>query len=73
MKKADRVALYGEGREYWRRLRADIVRDRWLLLLLLPGLIYFVIFKYLPMCGAWSFPLKTTCPMTAFSAANGSG
>lgn len=51
MKKAERVALYGEGREYWRRLRADIVRDRWLLLLLLPGLIYFVIFKYLPMWG----------------------
>ena len=51
MKKAERIALYGEGHEYWRRLRADIVRDRWLLLLLLPGFIYFIIFKYLPMWG----------------------
>ena len=44
-------ALHGTGREYWRRLAADLVRDRWLYLLLLPGLIYFVIFKYLPMWG----------------------
>jgi len=44
-------AVHGTGKEYWRRLGADILRDRWLYLLLLPGLIYFVIFKYLPMWG----------------------
>ena len=44
-------SYHGTGREYWRRLGADLVRDRWLYLLLLPGLVYFVIFKYLPMWG----------------------
>lgn len=43
--------LHGTGKEYWRRLGADLLRDRWLYLLLLPGLIYFVVFKYLPMWG----------------------
>ena len=38
-------------KEYWRRLTADVLRDRWLYLLLLPGFVYFVIFKYLPMWG----------------------
>lgn len=28
-----------------------IIRDRWLYLLLLPGLLYFLLFKYLPMAG----------------------
>ncbi|MDO5434764.1 MAG: ABC transporter permease subunit [Clostridia bacterium] len=51
MKKAERVALYGSGKEYWRRLWADMIRDRWLILLLIPGLIYFIVFKYLPMWG----------------------
>lgn len=51
MKRAERIALYGQGKEYRRRLGADILRDRWLYLLLLPGLVYFIIFKYLPMWG----------------------
>ena len=42
---------HGTIKEYWRHLGADLVRDRWLYLLLLPGLIYFIIFKYLPMWG----------------------
>ena len=50
-KAAAKKAVYGTGKEYWRRLGADIVRDRWLYLLLIPGLIYFVVFKYLPMWG----------------------
>lgn len=29
----------------------DIVRDRWLYLILLPGVLYFIIFKYVPMFG----------------------
>lgn len=43
--------MYGTGKEYWRRLGADIIRDRWLYLLMLPGFIYFIVFKYLPMWG----------------------
>ena len=43
--------IYGARKEYWRRLTADILRDRWLYILLLPGFLYFVIFKYLPMWG----------------------
>lgn len=38
-----------------RRIRSqfvkDILRDRWMYFLLLPGVLYFVIFKYLPMAG----------------------
>ena len=44
-------AIHGTGKEYWRRLGADLLRDKWLYLLLLPGLIYFIVFKYLPMWG----------------------
>ncbi len=48
---AERRALHGTGPTYWKRLGADIKRDRWLYLLLVPGLVYFIIFKYLPMFG----------------------
>ena len=44
-------ALHGTGREYWRRLGVDVRRDKWLYLLLVPGVIYFLVFKYLPMWG----------------------
>ena len=37
--------------EYSARLFRDLRRDKWLYLMLLPGLIYFVVFKYLPMYG----------------------
>ena len=50
-KTAGPVAVHGTGKEYWRRLGADIRRDKWLYLLLLPGLVYFIMFKYLPMWG----------------------
>ena len=50
-KAAERRKLHGSGKEYWRRLGADLLRDKWLYLLLLPGLIYFIIFKYMPMFG----------------------
>lgn len=43
--------MYGTGKKYWSRLGADLRRDKWLYLLLLPGLIYFIVFKYLPMWG----------------------
>ena len=44
-----RVAMHGTGREYLRRLSADIRRDRWLYALLVPGVVYFLVFNYLPM------------------------
>ena len=50
-KAAERKAMYGSGKKYWQKLGADVKRDRWLYLLLLPGLVYFIIFKYLPMFG----------------------
>jgi len=34
-----------------RRLLAHMLRDRWLYILLLPGLAYFLVFKYAPMYG----------------------
>ena len=40
-----RVAMHGTGREYLRRLSADIRRDRWLYALLVPGVVYFLVFK----------------------------
>ena len=50
-KAAERRAVHGTGKVYWQRLGADIRRSKWLYLLLIPGLIYFIIFKYLPMWG----------------------
>lgn len=38
-------------RHYLDRLRRDICRDWWLYAMLLPGLVYIIIFKYLPMYG----------------------
>ena len=48
---AERKKLHGTGIVYWHRLGADIKRDKWLYLLMLPGFIYFIVFKYLPMFG----------------------
>jgi len=50
-KTAERRAVHGTGRVYWQRLGAEVKRDKWLYLLLLPGFIYFIVFKYLPMFG----------------------
>ena len=36
---------------YWHKLKVDILRDRWLYLLILPGVIWFLIYRYLPMAG----------------------
>ena len=51
IKAAERRAMHGTGKQYWRRLGSEIRRDKWLYMLLLPGLIYFIVFKYLPMFG----------------------
>ncbi len=50
-KAAERRAVHGTGKVYWQRLGAEVRRDKWLYLLLLPGFIYFIVFKYLPMFG----------------------
>ena len=50
-KAAERRAVHGTGKVYWQRLGAEIKRDKWLYLLLLPGFVYFIVFKYLPMFG----------------------
>jgi putative aldouronate transport system permease protein len=40
------------GRRGWlATLMRDFIRDRWLYLMLLPGVAYFIIFKYVPMYG----------------------
>ena len=36
---------------YWRKLRLDILKNKWLYIMLIPGVIYFLVFKYLPMWG----------------------
>ena len=45
-KAAERRAVHGSGKDYWKRLGAEVRRDKWLYLLLLPGFVYFVVFKY---------------------------
>ncbi|MGR8997349.1 hypothetical protein ACP3UH_31355, partial [Klebsiella pneumoniae] len=40
-------ALRSKRETRWKRLK----RDKWLYILLLPGLLYFLIFKYVPMWG----------------------
>ncbi|MGI5900430.1 MAG: ABC transporter permease [Christensenellales bacterium] len=39
--------------DYWRRLGRDIIRNRWLYLLLLPGIAWFLVYRYLPMLGLY--------------------
>ena len=50
-KAAERKAVRGSSKEYWQRLGNNLKRDKWLYLLLVPGVIYFIVFKYLPMFG----------------------
>ena len=38
-------------REMWKRRIRQVRMDYWLYLMLIPGLLYFVVFKYLPMWG----------------------
>ena len=36
---------------YWKKLFIDIKASKWLYILMIPGIIYFLVFKYLPMWG----------------------
>ncbi|NUQ88026.1 MULTISPECIES: ABC transporter permease [Glycomyces] len=49
---ADREPPLARGPGRLRRLRRDAVRYRWLFLLMLPGLVYFALFRFWPMYGA---------------------
>ena len=62
-------SVYGTGKKYWHRLGADIVRDKWLYLLIFPGFVYFCIFKYLPMWGI-VISFKDYVPYLGVSASN---
>jgi putative aldouronate transport system permease protein len=41
----------GVGKVYRRQRLRRVVRNRWLYLMMLPGILYFLIFKYIPMYG----------------------
>ncbi len=45
------IAIHGSGASYWKRLGNDLIQNKWLYILMIPGIIYFIVFKYLPMWG----------------------
>ena len=47
--KKGRNAEIGVRPTVWR----DIVRNKWLVLLCVPAIAFFIIFSYIPMAGAW--------------------
>ena len=52
MAKAQKVVLSPEEKAEAKQKRwAQIKRDKWMYLLLLPGFLYFIIFKIVPMWG----------------------
>jgi putative aldouronate transport system permease protein len=57
------VVKHGTGKSLWNRL----LKEKYLLLLLLPGLIYFIVFKYVPMWGVL-IAFKNYQPYTGFFA-----
>lgn len=48
---AERKSLPAVIAKPGKRLMADLIRDKWLYVMLLPGVLYFLIFKYAPMYG----------------------
>ena len=36
---------------YWAKLGRDLLKNKWLYIMVIPGIIYFLVFKYLPMWG----------------------
>lgn len=50
--KANKVVLSPEEKKVARqKMKSKIIRDKWMYLLLLPGFLYFVVFKIVPMWG----------------------
>ncbi len=50
MSSAQAVAKGGR-KKYWHQLGSDIRKHLWLYILMIPGIVYFIVFKYLPMGG----------------------
>lgn len=46
-------ALSLDRRSRWKKTFREILRDRWLYLLMLPGIIWYLIYRYLPMFGLY--------------------
>ena len=53
-----------DRRSRWKKTFREILRDRWLYLLMLPGIIWYLIYRYLPMFGLY-------IAFNEFSFANG--
>ncbi|MDF2922427.1 MAG: binding-protein-dependent transport system inner rane component [Paenibacillaceae bacterium] len=51
VKPASLALQAGYHKTYGKRLQTDLIRDRWLYLMLFPGVVYFLLFKYGPMYG----------------------
>ena len=51
MSSAGQVAAKSGKGKYWHQLGSDIRKHLWLYILMIPGIVYFLVFKYLPMFG----------------------
>ena len=51
MSSAGQVAAKSGKGKYWHQLSSDIRKHLWLYILMIPGIVYFLVFKYLPMFG----------------------
>ncbi len=51
MSSAGQVATKSGKGKYWHQLGSDIRKHLWLYILMIPGIVYFLVFKYLPMFG----------------------
>lgn len=47
------VPIRHTDRSHWKKLGQELIRDRWLYLLMLPGIIWYLIYRYLPMLGLY--------------------
>ena len=45
------IAVKDQKPSYWRQFAKDVLRDKWLYLLMVPGILYFAVFRYAPMYG----------------------
>ena len=50
-RKVENAVVPGRKIGYWHKLGVDLGKNKWLYVMLIPGLIYFLVFKYLPMWG----------------------
>ena len=47
----ERKPSRGGGKGYFAKLWIDLMKNPWLYVMMIPGIIYFILFKYLPMWG----------------------